>query len=105
MFRKFVFAPRTRRTRGAGYTVVREDGSAQDSARANTPDWRDGIGALQHLCRSAVVWPDARWVDHDAAAPSLPVQRVYRYRRTFVAGIFFYTALCPGKQWSVWCSC
>ena len=67
MFRKFVFAPRTRRTRGAGYTVVREDGSAQDSARANTPDWRDGIGALQHLCRSAVVWPDARWVDHDDA--------------------------------------
>ena len=29
-------------------------------------------------------------VDHgDAAAPSVPVQRKYRYRRTSVAGIFF----------------
>ena len=32
--RKFSFAPRSRKTRGAGYTSVREEGSAHDSARA-----------------------------------------------------------------------
>ena len=31
---KFSFAPRSRKTRGAGYTSVREEGSAHDSARA-----------------------------------------------------------------------
>ena len=36
-------------------------------------------------------------VDHGhAAAPSLPVQRKYRYWRTFVAGIFDRAPLCPG---------
>ena len=32
--RKFSFAPRSRKTRGAGYTSVRDAGSAHDSARA-----------------------------------------------------------------------
>ena len=64
----------TRRTRGAGYTAVREEGSAHDSARATAPDWRDGIGPLLHLCRHAAVSPDARWVDHDEADAGLRVQ-------------------------------
>ena len=67
MYRKFNFAPRTRRTRGAGYTVVREEGSAQASVRATAPDWRDGTRALLHLCCRAVVLPGAGWVDHDDA--------------------------------------
>ena len=43
----------TRRTRGTDYTAVSEKGSAHDSAWATAPDWRDGIGALLHLCRRA----------------------------------------------------
>lgn len=51
--RKFIFAPRTRKTRGAGYTAVREGGSAHDFARVTAPYWRDGIGRLLHLCHRA----------------------------------------------------
>ena len=68
MPRKFSVAPRTRRTRGAGHTSVREEGSAQNPARATEPGWWDGIRALLHLYRLAAVCPNARWVDHDADA-------------------------------------
>ena len=64
----------TRRTRGASYTAVREEGSAHDSARATAPDWRDGIGTLLHLCRPAAVWSNARWMDHDEVDSGLRVQ-------------------------------
>ena len=47
--------PTIRRPRGAGYTAVREEGSAHHSARATAPDWRDGIGALLYLCRRAAI--------------------------------------------------
>ena len=64
----------TRKTGGAGYTAVREQGSAHDSARATAPDWRDGIGTLLHLCRPAAVWSNARWRDHDEVDSGLRVQ-------------------------------
>ena len=55
--------------------TIHTEGSAHDSARATAPDWRDGVGALLHLCRRAAKWPDARWVGHDEADAGLRVQR------------------------------
>ena len=54
--------------------TIHTEGSAHDSALATAPDWRDGIGALLHLCRRTAIWPDNRWVGHGEADAGLRVQ-------------------------------
>ena len=54
--------------------TIHTEVSAHDSALATAPDWRDGTGALLHLCRRAAIFPDARWVGRNEADAGLRVQ-------------------------------
>ena len=71
-------------------------GSAHDSARATAPGWWDVIGAWLHLRRHAAVWPDTRWVDHDADAglrvqcnARSPLPHFFRIHTYYLASMFF----------------